>query len=404
MAGPEDSSNSLSSYRLVFILAQLLHGAGRAPLIALGTTFMDDSVSPRSSPLYIALFQMWFVIGPAIGYVLGGELLLLHTDLVRDSGITPTSSLWVGAWWPGFILAGVLALVAAFFIHLYPASINTKRDTSVRQDGEEGDVGFLQSLRSLLTNPTYMLLAFGSGGDGAILAGLSAFLPKFIEQQYGLSNGQAAQLVGLIVVPAGGLGTFLGGWVIKRFNLDRGKIILMCISFQFITLPFMMNLLMSCPAPTYASLTSTATVSTPRSDCRAACDCPSLSYDPVCGSDSVMYLSPCHAGCSVSAASNFTDCACVDGGSAIRANCTTECNYLVPFCIVSFLVVFMTFLLMLPLVIACMRAVERTERSLAVGLQTCLWRLVGAIPGPIAFGYFVDRTCILWDKDCGRSE
>ena len=179
---------------------------------------------------------MWLVIGPALGYVLGGQLLLLHTDIFHDSGITPTSSLWVGAWWPGFILAGVLALVAAFLIHLYPTSINMKRDTSVRQEGEEGDVGFLQSLRSLLTNPTYMLLALGSGGDWAILVGLGAFLPKFIVQLYGLSNVLAAQLVGLIAVPAGGLGTFLGGWVIKRFNLDRGKIILMCIALSIIVI------------------------------------------------------------------------------------------------------------------------------------------------------------------------
>ena len=54
-------------------------------------------------------------------------------------------------------------------------------------------------------------MSLAGGVDGLIISGLSAFLPKFIEQQYQISNGVAAQLVGLIVVPAGGGGTFFGG-------------------------------------------------------------------------------------------------------------------------------------------------------------------------------------------------
>ena len=53
------SSGSLSAYRLVFVAGQLLHGVGAAPLITLGTTFLDESVSVQSSPLYIAVFQTW---------------------------------------------------------------------------------------------------------------------------------------------------------------------------------------------------------------------------------------------------------------------------------------------------------------------------------------------------------
>ena len=51
---------SLAAYRFVFVLGQLLHGLGAAPLITLGTTFLDESVSKRSSPLYIAVFQTWY--------------------------------------------------------------------------------------------------------------------------------------------------------------------------------------------------------------------------------------------------------------------------------------------------------------------------------------------------------
>ena len=53
-----ESSGSLSNYRFIFILGQLLHGVGAAPLITLGTTFLDESVSAKVSPVYIGIFQV----------------------------------------------------------------------------------------------------------------------------------------------------------------------------------------------------------------------------------------------------------------------------------------------------------------------------------------------------------
>ena len=32
--------------------------------------------------------------------------------------------------------------------------------------------------------------------------------------------------------------------------------------------------------------------------CNADCGCRDMPYDPVCGANSVLYFSPCHAGCS----------------------------------------------------------------------------------------------------------
>lgn len=49
----KDSTSSLSSYRLIFMLGQLLHGMGATPLYTLGVTYLDENVKSSYSPIYI---------------------------------------------------------------------------------------------------------------------------------------------------------------------------------------------------------------------------------------------------------------------------------------------------------------------------------------------------------------
>jgi hypothetical protein len=48
------------------------------------------------------------------------------------------------------------------------------------------------------------------------------------------------------------------------------------------------------------------------------------------------------------------------------------------------------------------RAVRPEERSLALGIQSIIIRLVGSIPGPVLFGFVVDKVCLLWEPGCGE--
>ena len=66
--GDEPATISLSSYRYVFVLAQIFHGIGASALISLGVTYLDESVSKKDAPLFIGIFEASFVLGPAIGY------------------------------------------------------------------------------------------------------------------------------------------------------------------------------------------------------------------------------------------------------------------------------------------------------------------------------------------------
>ena len=53
-------------------------------------------------------------------------------------------------------------------------------------------------------------------------------------------------------------------------------------------------------------------------------------------------------------------------------------------------------------VISIFRSVAEEQRSLALGVQSVLWRAFGSIPGPIIFGVIFDSSCTYWQYDCGR--
>ena len=42
--------------------------------------FTDDNVGPSSSAFYLGIFYTMAIVGPAIGYSLGGHFLTWHTD------------------------------------------------------------------------------------------------------------------------------------------------------------------------------------------------------------------------------------------------------------------------------------------------------------------------------------
>ena len=151
---------------------------------------------------------------------------------------------------------------------------------------------------------------------------MAAFLPKYLESQFDLSPGDAAITVGIIVVPGGAGGTLLGGYLMKRFGLDRTGAIKMYLLFQAAILPLYFGFMYHCPTGMYAGVnyninnekvgsTKFQIPNTFNTGCQNNCTCSgyvkhdghsmtvySPTYEPVCSLlDKVTYYSACHAGC-----------------------------------------------------------------------------------------------------------
>lgn len=448
----------LSNFQYVFLLAQVLQGLGAVPLYTIGVAFIDESVPSRLSSFYLGIFYSMAVVGPAIGYGLGGQFLKVYVDAPYVDpavlGITPSSDRWLGGWWMGFFVSGTLAILSAIPILMIPPVLPKTEDDGPQSEagrGEGGDTkeseddsidvvasgatafqhleGMHTAVVSLLKNVPFVALSVAESTEGFLVSGLAAFMPKLIETQFGLSASLSAILVGAMAIPAGGGGVFLGGWIIKKFKMQYNDLLKVCFSFTVITLLSCFCLFLYCPNNKFAGVSmpyqmEPAPPSYPdlSSGCNTDCGCEGVSYNPVCGADNVIYYSPCHAGCKDSVFKDgkelFNGCTCIvkahDSlnssqssaerpalGQASIDTCPNTCDLLVTFLIILLVLMFFTFLISMPNIAATLRCVEPEHRALALGLQGISFRLVGTIPAPILFGVAIDSACVLWQDSCG---
>lgn len=257
------------------------------------------------------------------------------------------------------------------------------------------------ALLALLKNPTFFFLNLAGASEGLIIAGFAAFLPKLIENQFSVTAVWSAMLMGLITVPAGGGGTFLGGYFVKKFHLTCAGIIKLCLCATIVATLFTICFFLTCPNLAFAGVTApyrhqsqaygTAASLEARlssdefqnahglgnafeleSECNSKCDCGRRNYDPICGVDGVMYYSPCHAGCAKELAMDnakvYLDCECISmdngtamdrGFDAINTMCDSKCQNLWFFVALCFGVMLFTFLATMPALSATLRFADQ---------------------------------------------
>ncbi|XP_068103577.1 solute carrier organic anion transporter family member 4C1-like isoform X2 [Hyperolius riggenbachi] len=431
--------STLSNYLYVFVLGQMLMGVGGTPLYTLGTAFFDDSLPPHKSSLYIGIAYGMSVVGPAIGYVIGGQLLNIYIDFekLQTTPLSPTDPRWLGAWWIAFVIVGLVTwlLIAPFscFPKHLPgtAAVQASRISQAHSNGSEDIVDsknlgksfkdFPLALWLMVKNPVLMALTFSSCADAMIATGFATFLPKFIENMFSLTSSFSAILGGGALIPAAALGQIIGGIIVSKFKFGCKSIIRFSLIVTFVSLALTTVFIFArCGNDPFAGVSEnyngTGENGVIVAPCNSNCSCARSFYDPVCGADGVQYFSSCFAGCSSHGLSSsngkkiFTNCSCVgspvlekarklylNASEAAPGKCATSCNNLILFMVFFFLAVLTTFMTATPITMAILRCVPDKQRSFALGVQWSFIRLLGSIPGPIVFGVLLDTSCTLWN-------
>ncbi|XP_016052898.1 PREDICTED: solute carrier organic anion transporter family member 1C1 [Miniopterus natalensis] len=445
-----DTSSSMWVY--VF-LGNLLRGIGETPIQPLGITYLDDFASEDNVAFYIGCVQTVAIIGPIFGFLLGSLCAKLYVDIgfvnLDHITITPKDPQWVGAWWLGYLIAGVISLLAAVPFWCLPKSLlrpqsredansSSEKSKFIMDDHNEYQTphrekakimemarDFLPSLKNLLGNPVYFLYLCASTVQFNSLFGMVTYKPKYIEQQYGQSSSKANFVIGLINIPAVALGIFSGGIIMKKFKIGvcgASKIYLGSSVLGYLL--FLSLFALGCENSDVAGLTVSYQGTKPVSyheralfsDCNSRCKCSETKWEPMCGENGITYASACLAGCQTTTRSGktiiFHNCTCVGIAATISGNSSgmvgrcqkdNECpKMFLYFLVLSVITSYTLSLGGIPGYILLLRCITPQLKSFALGIYTLAVRVLAGIPAPIYFGVLIDTSCLKWGlKRCG---
>ncbi|KAK2892580.1 hypothetical protein Q8A67_012568 [Cirrhinus molitorella] len=424
---------------VIVLFGNILRGIGEASIGPLGMSFIDDYARPENSAFYIGCLHTLGVIGPIFGYSLGSLCGSLYVDILNQDSvtITPQDSRWIGAWWLGYVVSGLLTLFAALPLWFLPRALpenpqSTKLDHPSNQHKHTLSItemakDFGASLKRLLTNGIYLLYLANSVFIFNAYTILVTYTPKYLEQQFGQSASNTNFLIGGISVPAVALGIFLSGWIMKRFKLSLlGSTKLMFFTSVISLVCTIPLFALSCENIDVAGVTvpyqgSIEVQNSSRhllTSCNADCGCSDFQWDPVCGQNGVTYISPCHAGCNSTQGAGqnmiFHGCTCIPSweltsgnSSAVLGQCSRESSctkMLYIYLALQSLAFFVYCLGTTPFFVVSFRIVDPALKSLSIGIFLLVLRVFGGIPASIYFGALIDSTCLKWgQKKCGGS-
>ncbi|XP_043823251.1 solute carrier organic anion transporter family member 1B1-like [Dromiciops gliroides] len=445
--------NESDSRMWIYVLmGNMLRGIGEAPIAPLGITYIDNFAKEGHSTFYLGILHSLTMIGPMLGYMLGSLCAKLYVDIgfVDLSTITikPSDSRWVGAWWLGFLIAGMLNIVAGipfFFIPKHmkkarrqstdPAALDAPCNNDNRgqklnfKNAEQTKThnsleGFFYSLKCILSNKMYLFYLVSSLLTFSTFIGNITYLPKFLEQEYDLSMYKSNLFLGTTAIPIVAISVFLGGYISKKLKLGiLGNAKLLLIS-RVIAMVLQIPLyFLYCRSQPIAGLTvnyngnDTGTLQDiPFSFCNSHCNCDANLWDPVCGDDGLTYMSPCLAGCKSSVGRGkdlvFHNCSCVEvnniqsgKASAHLGKCsrTDDCSRnFIYFTILSSFISFAIGIGSTSSILLVFKFVNPELKSLAIGVHSLVMRTLGGILAPIYYGLVIDVTCLKWDtNNCG---
>ncbi len=117
-------------------------------------------------------------------------------------------------WRAAFLLVGLpgvlLAIVLRLTVKEPPRGHSEGRTASLEK------IPFVNVVRTMWGFRSYRQISIGAATQAFVGYGAIAWMPAFLIRSHDLSSGEAGTALGLIIGIAGGLGTFLGGWLGDR--------------------------------------------------------------------------------------------------------------------------------------------------------------------------------------------
>lgn len=181
------------------LLARIGVGVGEAGCTPTAHALIADSLPPERRAGGIAFFGLGIPIGGLMGTLIGGGM-----------------AEYLG-WREAFLVVGLPGIALALFVWLMLKDPRLGRAPVAAAAPRQS---MAASLKALVLSPAYCLILSGAALVAFLSYGKGVWVLIYFQRSHGLSVGQTAIWVGLILGVAGVAGTWLGGWAADRWGRD----------------------------------------------------------------------------------------------------------------------------------------------------------------------------------------
>ncbi|KAL5268843.1 hypothetical protein ACHWQZ_G002622 [Mnemiopsis leidyi] len=413
----------------LFVAGSLVLGIGGSPPGIAGPTYMDEMYTQKEFGVAISILYIITFVGFPISVLFAGASLNMYVTLDPPEGMTPGRPEWVGAWWLGFLVPGVVVFVVSFIVMLFPTQMPAAKKvleskiqkgiTTVAEKTNELHRSLAEITRDtipvakrILKNKSLNCLVFG---DALVFLqiGSISYLPKMYVIAFRLGFSEVGTVIGVSNVVAFVLGLVLGGAIMRIKDWHPKKLLLIYAIAVLVSTPFQASLFYRCDSNTVGGVdivypNSTASDASLYDTCNQDCKCntafPSFVCDPT---DGTTYFSQCHAGClggelndptnPKSGVKQYTDCMCTAGKTVVPGECGSRCQTRLYISLaLSVLGTMINFSGYAAHATVYQRVVSEVDRTVAQGWRQFVTRVLGTLPAPILFGYIIDNACTIW--------
>ena len=201
---------------LLLLLGQIIIGIGSSTLYSIGISYLDELVHPKYISVHLGFIYVVQVIGPALGFGIGGAVLSVYVDPWVSTDLNESDTNYVGAWWISFLATGILSMIMSIPFFLYPQRLKDFKEVEkarLKEMAKKGEVippsgapikqvimEFFKQLKALITNLTFVLNCLSLSVVVLPVNGLVVFAPKFVENQFHFPASEANLIVGATAI------------------------------------------------------------------------------------------------------------------------------------------------------------------------------------------------------------
>lgn len=114
----------------MLFFGNFFRGIGFTTYYVIALPYIDDTVHPQSSPIYISIMHGVSLVGRLSGYFFSAYFLSFYETPWSNPGIDQKDPRFIGAWWLGFFVTGILVILTSLPLFFYPSEFKTAKTRS----------------------------------------------------------------------------------------------------------------------------------------------------------------------------------------------------------------------------------------------------------------------------------